>query len=116
MPLVIDRAVALPLYTSALKTSATLAASSLGLVLNNFLSIVILYPIARPETIPYQIVPPSMVVNVSMSIPDVVSVGAVAAAQSTLDGYVRVAEPPLVIIRLKLQAVPLAAGLVKVSV
>jgi hypothetical protein len=69
-----------------------------------------------PAAIPYQIVPPSILVKVNTSTPAELSVGAVAAAQSIEVGHVRVALPPFVMIIVKLQAVPLAAGLVNVIV
>ena len=50
------------------------------------------------------------------SVPEAVSVGAVAAGQSTDAGHVCAAEPPLTNLRLKLQSSSLAVGLENVQV
>jgi len=60
-------------------------------------------------------VPPSTVVNVKISTPEDVRVGAVAPAQSTEAGQVKVALPPLVTIKVNELELPVAIGLVKVS-
>jgi hypothetical protein len=80
-----------------------------------FLSIVIDYPIAK-TAVPYQMVPPSIVVKNKTSTPEAVNVGAVAAGQSTLVGHVSVALPPFVTIIVNEPAVPDAGGLVNVTV
>jgi hypothetical protein len=80
-----------------------------------FLSIVIIYPIAK-TAVPYQIVPPSIVVKKIRSTPLAVSAGAIPAGQSTLVGHVSVALPPFVTIMVNDPAVPEAGGLVNVTV
>ena len=58
-------------------------------------------------------VPSSTVVNVKISTPLDVNVGAVPPAQSTEAGQLTVCEPPLVRINVNEQALPVAEGLVK---
>jgi hypothetical protein len=75
------------------------------------------YPAASIAKAPYQVVPPSTVVNTSTSVSPLAGAsGAVAAAQSTLAGYVIVCVPPAVSFNIKPNAVPLAGGLLNVNV
>ena len=69
-----------------------------------------------PAAIPYQIVPPSILVKVNTSTPAELSVGAVAAGQSTAVGKVSVALPPFVSINENEDELPEAIGLEKVNV
>ena len=61
-------------------------------------------------------VPPSTVVKVRQSTPEVVRVGAVPPAQSTAPGQFTVCDPPLVKINVNDPALPDAGGLEKVKV
>ena len=65
---------------------------------------------------PCQIVPPSIVKKTNISIPEVVNVGAVPAAQATLAGQLTVWLPPLVKNKVNEHEVPDADGLEKVKV
>ena len=69
-----------------------------------------------PAANPYQIVPASTVVNVNTSIPELVNVGSVPPAQSTVVGQVTSCDPPLVSIKVNEHDLPVADGLEKVNV
>ena len=61
-------------------------------------------------------VPASTVVNVKISIPELVKVGSVPPAQSTDAGQFTVCDPPLVRIRVNEHDLPVAEGSEKVKV
>jgi len=66
----------------------------------------------KPSTTAYQLAPLSIVSNVRMSIPLVVSVGVVPPANLTLAGQGSATVPPLVSINLNLPYIPELGALV----